>query len=116
MTEATKRSLTIEWDDPLATAARAPELSGIDFLRGIVSGEIPPPPIARLLNVDLVEVETGRAVFAGVPDKGPGAPGPGPLSAIRSRSAVWSRAILGWWSPRTRPVSSSGQTCSRTKT
>jgi len=67
MTEATKRSLSVEWEDPLATAALAAELSGIDFLRGIVSGEIPPPPIARLFNFDLVEVEPGRAVFAGVP-------------------------------------------------
>jgi uncharacterized protein (TIGR00369 family) len=67
MTEATQRSLMVDWDDPLATAARAAELSGMDFLRGIVSGEIPPPPIARLFNFALVEVEPGRAVFAGVP-------------------------------------------------
>lgn len=67
MTEVAKQSLTVEWEDPLATAARAAELPGIDFLRGIVSGEIPAPPIARLLNFELVEVEPGRAVFAGVP-------------------------------------------------
>src|SRR6266545_258228 len=67
MSEVTQRSLSVDWEDPLATAALAAELSGIDFLSGIVSGEIPPPPIARLFNFDLVEVEPGRAVFAGVP-------------------------------------------------
>ena len=35
---------------------------------------------------------------------------------IPSRSGVWSRATLGCWSSRTRPASSSGRPCSRTKT
>jgi uncharacterized protein (TIGR00369 family) len=38
--------------------------SGIDYLRDIVAGTAPPPPIAELMGVSLVEVEPGRAVFA----------------------------------------------------
>jgi uncharacterized protein (TIGR00369 family) len=43
-------------------------LSGLDFLRGIAEGRLPPPPIAHFLGFGLVEVEEGRAVFAGTPD------------------------------------------------
>lgn len=61
------RVRTITWDDPLATAEAGRRLSGLDFLRGVLRGELPPPPIAVLLNFALAEVEEGRVVFAGVP-------------------------------------------------
>jgi len=41
--------------------------SGLDFLRGIISGEIPGPPISRTLDFFLLEVDAGRAVFQGLP-------------------------------------------------
>ena len=43
-------------------------LAGLDFLKGIVDGTQPSPPISELLGFHLVEVEDGRAVFEGVPD------------------------------------------------
>ena len=43
-------------------------LSGLDFLKGIVDGTQPSPPISELLGFHLVEVEEGRAVFEGVPE------------------------------------------------
>ena len=42
-------------------------MSGLEFLAAIRDGRLPGPPIARLLGFDLVEVEDGRAVFAGTP-------------------------------------------------
>ena len=59
-----KRTRTITWEDPrlLAEAGRA--LSGIEFLQKIVAGELPPPPLAALMNFDLVEVSEGYAVRA----------------------------------------------------
>jgi uncharacterized protein (TIGR00369 family) len=51
----------------LADPAQAASLSGLDFLQGIVRGEIPDPPIARTLDFYLLEVESGRAVFQGLP-------------------------------------------------
>lgn len=42
-------------------------MSGLEFLSRIRDGHLPPPPIARLLGFDLVEVEHGRAVFEGTP-------------------------------------------------
>lgn len=38
-------------------------MSGIDFLRKIASGEIPPPPIAELLGLRLVSLEPSTAAF-----------------------------------------------------
>jgi uncharacterized protein (TIGR00369 family) len=44
-----------------ARAARS--TSGLDYMRAIQNGDIPPPPIALLLDMSIVEVEPGRAVF-----------------------------------------------------
>ena len=45
-------------------------LSGLEFMRGILEGRFPPPPIAAALKFELVEVESGHAVFEGTPDFG----------------------------------------------
>ena len=49
--------------DPLAIAARGLELSGMEYISAIFSGELPPPAIAELMGFRGVEVEHGRAVF-----------------------------------------------------
>lgn len=41
---------------------------GLGFLKAIIDGTLPKPPIADLLGFDIVEAETGKAVFEGVPD------------------------------------------------
>jgi uncharacterized protein (TIGR00369 family) len=58
-----ERSRTYSWADPLAALGEAAGLSGIDALRKIMTGELPPPPIANTLDFRLVEVEPGRVVF-----------------------------------------------------
>jgi uncharacterized protein (TIGR00369 family) len=42
-------------------------LSGLDFMRAIASGEVEQPPIGRLLEFGVVEVDEGRAVFTADP-------------------------------------------------
>ncbi len=49
---------------PVETAAT---MAGLDLLKGMIAGRFPGPPITQLLGFDLVEVEEGRAVFAGTP-------------------------------------------------
>jgi uncharacterized protein (TIGR00369 family) len=39
-------------------------MSGIDFFRKLMKGEVEPPPFLQLLNIRLIEVEEGRVVFA----------------------------------------------------
>jgi len=58
------RSLTVTWEDPIAAFEEGKKLAKpIDHLRAIRDGRIAPPPIAKLLSMDLIEVEEGRAVF-----------------------------------------------------
>ena len=58
------RERSFSWEDPAATAAAALELPGLQCMQAIVDGTLPPPPIARLLDFELVEVQDGRALFA----------------------------------------------------
>ena len=50
-------------------AARSPAAqTGLEQLRAMISGELPPPAMAKTLNFRLAECETGRAVFVCVPE------------------------------------------------
>ncbi len=62
-----ERSVRIAWDDPGPLARAARETSGLEFLSKIARGELPGPPIGKLLDIGLVEVSEGRAVFKVVP-------------------------------------------------
>ncbi len=61
------RERTLAWEDPVATAAAGAELSGLDYMRALVAGELPPPPIAVTMRMGPIELEEGRVVFAGEP-------------------------------------------------
>ena len=65
------RGKTVQWYDPAITAAAAAGsgLSGLEFLRAIRDGKLPPAPIAALMGFRPVEVEPGRVVFEGTPDE-----------------------------------------------
>jgi uncharacterized protein (TIGR00369 family) len=60
----TQRSRTFSWSDPLATAAAVRELPGLEAMRAVAAGELPPPPIAELLGMTIDHVERGRVVFS----------------------------------------------------
>jgi uncharacterized protein (TIGR00369 family) len=64
--EAT-RSRTIEWADPVATAAAGAEMAGLDYMRALTAGDLPPAPIAVTMNMRPTELEEGRVVFVGEP-------------------------------------------------
>lgn len=65
--EQVSRARTVSWQDPRALAEAGKGLSGLEYLRKIVAGELPPPPIGVLLDFRVIEVEEGRAVFAVTP-------------------------------------------------
>jgi hypothetical protein len=58
------RTLTVTWQDPAELAGKARSSSGLEFLRAIVDGELPPAPIQELLGFALEEAEEGRVVFS----------------------------------------------------
>jgi uncharacterized protein (TIGR00369 family) len=62
-TKTLERTLTVSWEDPRALADAGRELSGLEYLRKIVAGELPRPPISALMNFGLVELSEGYAVF-----------------------------------------------------
>ena len=63
-TKNPERTLNVSWEDPAALAEAGRGLSGLEYLRKIVAGELPRPPISALMNFGLVELSEGHAVFA----------------------------------------------------
>jgi uncharacterized protein (TIGR00369 family) len=63
MATAASRSLTVTWDDPMISARAAKTMSGMEFLQAILAGELPAPPVGRLIGQRPYSVEPGRVVF-----------------------------------------------------
>jgi uncharacterized protein (TIGR00369 family) len=51
----------------LETLAGVRGMSGLESLRAMIAGELPPAPIGQTMGFRLVEVEPGRATFAAEP-------------------------------------------------
>ncbi len=51
----------------LLTEEQILSMSGLEFMKGILTGNHPAPPICQTMNFDLHEVEDGKAVFQGSP-------------------------------------------------
>ena len=57
------RTRTYTWQDPFALRDALAERSGLELMKMMAAGELPPPPIAETLGFRLVEAERGHAVF-----------------------------------------------------
>lgn len=57
------RRRVVTWADPQPVAAAGRELGGLELLRRIRDGDLPPPPIAELLGFALIEVAEGRVAM-----------------------------------------------------
>ena len=58
------RFRTVTWDDPTPARVLGASRDGLSLMRAMAAGELPPPPISRLLGMDLRAVERGRVEFA----------------------------------------------------
>ena len=63
MTGSKARTRTVTWDDPMAGLAAAAGMSGLDYIKAIFEGGLPPPPIAVTMGFSGAEAEEGKAVF-----------------------------------------------------
>ena len=63
------RSRTATWYDPAATVALGAGLTGLEFMRAMARGTIPPAPIARLLGMSVTRADVGLVVFECTPDE-----------------------------------------------
>lgn len=52
-----QRSRTYSWSDPAVYAGHYGRRSGLELLRAMVHGELPPPPVMHMLGMDGFEVE-----------------------------------------------------------
>lgn len=60
---------TIEEEAPEGKAETRDVLSGLEYMRHLMAGELPPSGMAQLMNFRLVEVSEGHAVFTVKPDE-----------------------------------------------
>lgn len=51
----------------VSTVEQMKAVSGLDFIRGMLEGRVPPPPMAVTLNYFLIDAGEGRATFQGEP-------------------------------------------------
>jgi uncharacterized protein (TIGR00369 family) len=61
------RSRTFSWEDPIAIRDAGLTMSGLEFIKAVFEGKLPPPPIAATMDFSGAEAEEGRAVFVGEP-------------------------------------------------
>jgi uncharacterized protein (TIGR00369 family) len=54
------RSRTYTWTDPTGFAKHLGRSSGLEMLRAMTAGLIPPPPVMSTLGIDGIEAEEGR--------------------------------------------------------
>jgi uncharacterized protein (TIGR00369 family) len=59
----------VVWYDPAVLAGAAAGVSGRDFLQAIVDGQLPDPPIAKLVGARLEFVGDGEVRFRCTPDE-----------------------------------------------
>ena len=74
-------------DYGVCTPEQIGKLSGLEFLKAMIAGRLPAPPIAEPLGFRLVDVEKGRAVFEGIP-------GPHLLNPLGSVHGGWALTLI----------------------
>lgn len=62
------QSRLVTWHDPITTQSTAASMSGLAYWRAVADGHLPPPPIAELVQMHVVDVENGRITFGCTPD------------------------------------------------
>lgn len=61
------QSRTTASDVGTVSPGEAKTLTGYQLIKGILDGIFPVPPISKVLNFHLTEIDSGRAVFTGQP-------------------------------------------------
>jgi uncharacterized protein (TIGR00369 family) len=64
-----QRTKVVSWHDPAPTTATGLSMSGIDYMRAMMDGTLPPAPIAGLMQFTMSSAEPGRVVFTCQPDE-----------------------------------------------
>lgn len=57
------RTRTVSWQDTAIGLEKGKSMSGLEYFKAVIAGEMPPAPIASLLGMGISEVGEGRIVF-----------------------------------------------------
>jgi len=63
-----EQSRLVSWRDPSTSQATSASMSGLAYWTAVADGHLPPPPIAELLRMRILEAERGRITFGWMPD------------------------------------------------
>lgn len=63
------RSLSFAWEDPNPSRTALRAMPGLDSIRAIQNGDVPPMPFARLMGLSIPLAERGRVTFAFTPSE-----------------------------------------------
>ncbi|MEU2042070.1 PaaI family thioesterase [Nocardia niwae] len=63
------RSLHLQWDDPGIAVLGMIQLSRDELVERIRTGALPLPPLAKVLNIEVVDAEPGRMTLSLTPDE-----------------------------------------------
>ncbi|MFI7585976.1 PaaI family thioesterase [Spongisporangium articulatum] len=63
------RERSYAWADPTPTLQALPGTAGVDVLKRMLAGELPPPPIMATLGVEAGSFEVGSASFTMQPEE-----------------------------------------------
>jgi uncharacterized protein (TIGR00369 family) len=63
MTETQDRTRTFSWADPALAATHLGRRSGLELLRAMIDGELPPPPVMAMMGAEGLAADEGRVVF-----------------------------------------------------
>jgi len=66
---ASARTRLVSWSDPMIGARQAATMSGLEYIRAMIDGKVPPPPIAGLIRMAPTNAEIGTATFSCDPDE-----------------------------------------------
>ncbi|MFK3983256.1 PaaI family thioesterase [Micromonospora sp. NPDC050397] len=55
-----QRSRTFTWSDPAVNAASVGRRGGLETLRSMIAGELPPPPVMHLIDMTRMTADEGR--------------------------------------------------------
>ncbi len=58
-----ERERSYAWEDPTKLAGAGIQMAGLDYLRAMLHGELPLPPICATIGFRFVEFDEGRAVM-----------------------------------------------------
>jgi uncharacterized protein (TIGR00369 family) len=69
MSTSPERTRHIAWEDPLVGAELAKTMSGLEYIRALIDGSIPPSPIVGLMKMQAVAADIGTVTFTCEPDE-----------------------------------------------